>query len=233
MATLVSLLIKSEDKNESRTIENTLKIITGKSEDKETCTKIFLADFGKAPVEPKCALLRLLRVSGGPDAFETVRASINNNNTQIRETAIRTLCEWPNAEAAPDLLKLAQSSDNTITSIAALRGYISLIRDQGVSMEQKLAMARQAEQPAQRDEEKKLLLGVLGQIPSVEALSIATSYLDNPATQNEAILAILSISEAICQQNPAEVKQALQKVFDKSGNEDVTKRAKAILDKVN
>jgi hypothetical protein len=83
----------------------------------------------------------------------------------------------------------------------------------------------------QRDEEKKLLLGVLGQVPSVEALSMAMAQLDDPATRDEASFAAVAISEKVFEQKPAEVADALQKVMRATDNRDVTRRARAILNK--
>ena len=83
----------------------------------------------------------------------------------------------------------------------------------------------------QREEETKLLLGALGTVPSVEALSMAMVDLDDPATKNEACFAAVAISKNIFQQHPDEVIDALQKVLKATNNKNVTRGAKQTLDK--
>ena len=92
-------------------------------------------------------------------------------------------------------------------------------------------MCRQAAALVQDNDEKKLLLAVLGGMPAVEALSMATVYLDNPATKDEAGFAVVAISEKVVDEKPAEVADALQKVMRATENKGVTDRAKVILDK--
>ncbi len=230
LANLVTMLVQRKNAEELRAAENTVKTVAGKAPDKPACTAALLKALPQAQPEAACALLSLLRTTGGPDALQAVRTAAKNNNPQIQETAIRTLCEWPTADAAPDLLQMAQTAPSDTTKIAALRGYINLIRDPTLAAENKMAIAKQATQLVQRDEEKKLLLGALAEIPAADALAMAVTSLDDPATQNEAVLAVLAISEKIAAQKPAETAAALQKVLDITKNEDISNRAKAILD---
>lgn len=232
LANLVTLLVQRKNPEELRAAENTVKAVAGKAPDKPACNAALLKALPQAQPEPACALLRLLRTTGGPDALQAVRTAAKNTNPQIQETAIRTLCEWPTADAAPDLLQMAKTAPSDTTKIAALRGYINLIRDPALAAENKMALAQQAAQLVQRDEEKKLLLGALAEIPAADALAMAVTALDNPATQNEAILAVLAISEKIAAQKPAETAAALQKVLDSTKNEDISNRAKEILSKI-
>ena len=125
---------------------------------------------------------------------------------------------------------MAKTSPEPSHKIGALRGYINLVRDQNLSTENKIAMSREASALVQRNEEKKLLLGVLGQVPAVESLSLATAHLDNSAIKNEACIAVVAISENIVKQNPGKVIDALHKVMQATDDKDLTSRAKAILD---
>ena len=92
-------------------------------------------------------------------------------------------------------------------------------------------MCKEAAVLVRRNEEKKLLLGVLGGVPAAEALSMAMTYLDDPATRNEASFAAVAISEKIVQQKPGEVVDAMQKVLRATKNRNVTRRARAVLNK--
>jgi HEAT repeat protein len=190
-----------------------------------------VSQLAKASPSQKSALLRVLGVIGGTNALNAVRNAMDDSNAQVSDTAIRVLCSWKTADAAPDLLALAKNSQSESRKTAALRGYINLVRDDRLPTEEKIAMCRQAAALIQRDEEKKLLLGALSTIPSLEALSMAMSHLDEPATRDEASFAAVAISEKIVEQNPDQVADALEKVLEATDNGNVINRAKQILDK--
>jgi hypothetical protein len=126
---------------------------------------------------------------------------------------------------------LAKDSPFSSRKTATLRGYINLIRDESLSTVKKLEMCREATGLIQRNEEKKLLLGVLGTVPSVEALSMAMTYMADPLVRNEACFAVVAICEKIVTQNPDAVTEAIGKVLKATNNRNVTRRAKQVLDK--
>lgn len=228
---LLDLLTRLKESRDLSAAEQAISAVCVKADEPQSCTAKLLAALPRADVQAKCTLLRVLRVTGGSDALQAVRAAAKDTNAQIQETAIRVLCEWPSAEAAPDLLEMAKSLPNVSQKTAALRGYIGLVRDESLSTSEKLAMCKEAAALIQRNEEKKLLLGVLGQVPSVEALAMAMAHLDDPATKDEASFAAVAISEKIVGQNPDEVVDALRKVMRATDNRSVTRRARAILNK--
>jgi HEAT repeat protein len=185
----------------------------------------------KAPTPQKLALLRVLRAAQGPRALDAIRAATKDANAKISSEAISVLCGWPTADALPDLLELTRTATDRRVRILALSGTIRLIPLQDVTVQKKLAAFKEILPLVQRNEEKKLLLGVLATVPAAEALSMAMSYLDNAATKNEACFAAVAISEKIVQQKPGEVVDALQKVIRATNNRGLLRRARATLNK--
>jgi len=185
---------------------------------------------GKAPTPQKLALLRVLRVAQGPRALDAVRAATKDANAKVRSEAISVLCGWPTADALPDVLELTRTATDRRVRILALRGTIRLIPLQDVAVQKKLAALKEILPLIQRNEEKKLLLGVLATVPTAEALSMAMAHLDNPATKEEACFAAVSVSEKIVRQKPREAADAMQKVLRATKNRDVTRRARKTLD---
>ena len=227
MAALVTLLLTRTDEKELKAAEIAVKAVYGESEDKEALSKQLLAVLPQASVGAKCALIRLLRMVGGADALQAVRVAAKDADSQVQETAIRAMCEWQSADAASDLLEIARTAPDLSRKIAALRGYINLVRHQHLSTEQKMAMVRQASGLIERDEERKLLLSVLGDVASTEALSMAMTHLESPTTKEEAGIAVVAISEKIAQR----IADTLQKVIQATDNEDVKRRAQELLNK--
>ena len=228
---LLDLLMRLKESQDLSAAEQALSDILAKTDNPQSYADKLIGLLAQAQTAQKGVLLRIISTIGGANALKAVRAAVNDADAEVRATAIRALSGWKGADAAPDLLLLAKTSPDPAHRIAALRGYIGLVRDESLSTEKKLAMCKEAAALIQRDEEKKLLLGVLGEVPAVEALSMAMAHLDNPATKDEAAFAAVAISEKLIDQKPGAVAEALQKVMQASDNKDVIRRAKAILNK--
>jgi hypothetical protein len=231
LAALLDLLMHLKASQDLDAARQALNAVCTKADNPQSHADELISSLKKAQPAQKSVLLRVLANIGGSNALRAVRAAVDDSNTEVRDAAIRALCAWKTADAAPDLLELAKTSPDSSRKTAALRGYIGVVRDESLSTEKKLTMCKEAAELIQRDEEKKLLLGVLGTVPSAEALSMAMAHLDNPATRNEASFAAVSISEKIVQQKPGEVADALRKVMQATDNRNVTRRARATLNK--
>jgi len=227
---LLDLLMRLESSKDLVAAERALISVCSKSDDAKSYTGRLTGLLGRASPAQKNSLLRVLGAVGGTQALETVRKAAKDSDAEVRDAAIRVLCGWKTADAAPDLLKLAKASSGGTHKTAALRGYINIIRDESLSSDRKLAMCKQADALIERNQEKKLLLGALGTVPSVAALSMAMGNLDNSATKNEASFAAVAISKNIFQQHPREVIDALQKVLKATNNRNVTRSARRTLD---
>jgi len=230
---LLDLLMSFKDSQDLAAAERALSAVCMGADNPKSYTNKLTNLLNQAQPEQKSALLRVLSIIGGTNALKAVRVEVNNSNSQVRAAAIRALCSWKTADAAPELLALAKSSPDPSQKTATLRGYINLVRDEGLTTEKKLEMCRQATALIQRSEEKKLLLGVLGTMPSNDALSMAKIYMVDPLVRNEACFAVVAICEKIVLQNPDEVTDAIGKVLKATKNRNVTRRARAVLRKAN
>ena len=228
---LLDLLMQFEARQDLNAAEQALSAVCAKADNPGSYTSKLTSKLSKASPAQKGAMLRVLSVIGGTDALNAVREAAKDSNAQVSDAAIRVLCLWKTADAAPDLLALAKNSPDRSHKTAALRGYIYLARDEKISTEMKLKICRQAATLIQRNEEKKFLLGALSTVPAVEALSMAMTYLDNAATRDEAAFAAVAISEKIVDQKPREVTEALQKVLKATNNRNVRRRAGQTLKK--
>jgi HEAT repeat protein len=228
---LLDLLMRLKTSSDLNAAERALIAVCGKAGDAQAYAGRLTGLLARARPEQKNALLRVLGAIGGTKALDAVRAATKDSNPDVRAAAVRVLCGWKTADAAPDLLALAKTSPDRSRRTAALRGYISLVRDESLPTVKRLAMCTQAAELIERSEDTKLLLGVLGTVPAPEALSMAMAHLDRPATRNEAGFAAVAIGEKIFEQKPAEVADAMQKVLRATKNRNVTRRARTTLGK--
>jgi len=228
---ILNLLMELTASDDLNAASAALKAVCPEVDDRQAILAQITRLMPAASPGQKGVLLQVLGVVGGADALTAVRKATKDSDAGVRNAAIRVLCGWKTADAAPDLLRLAKTSSEATVATAALRGYIRLVRDKGLSTGEKLAMCKEAAGLVQRDEEKKLLLGVLAEVASAEALAMAIEHLDKAATKNEACFAAVAISEKIVGQNPGQVADALQKVIKATNNKNLIRRAKAVLGK--
>ena len=187
-----------------------------------------LAAYAQAQGAARLALLRLLRGAGSAQALATVRAATGDANAEVKETALRAVCDWPTADALPDLEKLVQSAPDAKFKILALRGYIRLLPLQSVPAAAKVAALQQAFTTAGRDEERRLVLASLGTVAAPEALAAAAAYLDNAQLKEEACLAAVAIAEALGKGSAAQVAATMKRVIKASHSDTLLKRARKI-----
>ena len=230
---LLELLVNVAAPEELDTAERALSAACGKSGDPDSCAEKLVGLLPEARPALKEAILRLLHSIGGSRSCRAVLTAVDDADADVRGTAFRLLGEWPTAEAAPDLLRLAKSSTDPTDKLLCLRSLLRLAGNKDVPVDQRLGLCRQAAPLIQRNEEKKLLLGVLGGLPTPDALSLATPYLEDPATQEEACAAVLSIGEQLAQgPDASKALEPLQRVAQSTTNADLARRAKELLAKL-
>jgi len=229
LATVAGMLAKAQTAPETTAAESAITAICVRVADKEACAERLTGALAQAAGANRAALLRALGQVGGAKALEAVRAALKDADAEIRNSAVRALCDWSDAAAAPDLAALAKSSSTRTHQILALRGFIRLIGLPGVSADKKFAMCQEAMELAPRIEEKKLVLGALGGVHSAAALAMVVPYLENPAAKDEASAAAVSIGEKIADRHRAEVADAMAKVLKVTANKDLQQRAKTLL----
>ncbi len=139
-----------------------------------------------------------LRQVGGPKALSAVAQAAGSKNTTRKDYATQALGGWLDTSAAPVLIALAQSEGRTKYGIRGLRAYIRLARQFSMPEDQRAAMCRRALKTADRDEEKKLVLEVLGRYPSAEMLAIAVDVAKTtPSLKSDAEAVAAAIARKI------------------------------------
>jgi HEAT repeat protein len=232
---LIDLLMEASEAQERDAAEQALTGISGRAEKQDEHVGKLIAALAQANPAQKSALLRVLTVVGGPDALAAVRRAVEDSNPEVRATAIRSLSAWKTADAAPDLIALAKSTTNPTERTLSLRGYLGFAAQPELPAAQRLAMCREAKDVVEQDDEKRLLLGALGRIRTVESMEMIVPYLDDPATREEASAATVAVAEELLK-GPEAAKVAqqliepLEKAAEATANADLAKRVRAQLE---
>jgi HEAT repeat protein len=114
--------------------------------------------YGKAQGKVKHALLKVLCLTSNAQALDIARAAITQSaDAELKEAAMRLVCDWKTVDALPEIEKIAQEATSERMKILALRGYVRICTLSPVSQEDKEAMMIRARGWAVRDEERTMI----------------------------------------------------------------------------
>jgi hypothetical protein len=228
---LVNLLAQVKTADERTAAESAAaaackKIAGGAQLDK--CAEPALAALAKADVPLRCSLLRVLGRIEGEKALSALRSAAKDESAEISDTAVRAMADYSSLAVAPDLVALAKDSPKQNQRILALRGYVRLVGSQDLKPNDKLKRYGEAMALAGRVEEKRLVLGAMGDLKTAEALQTVMPYLDDETITEEAAQAAVNIAKALGPDGKG-VKEAMQKVLAVAKNERVRTGANDVL----
>ncbi len=226
---LIDRAVKPRDPQEAKVAEAALYTACVRMPDREACADKLVVAMTAAPVPTKCAMLKVLGAMGGSKALAAVAAAARDASPELQDTGSRLLGEWMSMDAAPELLALAKTAHSDKFQVRALRGYIRLARQLNPPPPQRLAMCREALAAAQRNEERQLVLQVLGRVATPASLALVAPYLGQPRLQEAASLAAVKIAEKMVPSNPAAVTAAMRQVVKTTQDKQVAQRAKTLL----
>jgi sugar phosphate isomerase/epimerase len=233
---LLALLSNPEAAADLAAVERALTAVCTRAGQADACAEKVAGQLAGAAPAARCVLLRVLGAAGGPKALQAVRGAVGDADQEVARTAIRTLAQWRNVEAAKDLLELAKSLPDPAGKLVCLRGYINLAGSEELSTPQRLVMCRQAAALAQGPEERKLLLSRLAGVPGPESLALIVPALDDAATRQEAGAALLAVAGALLEgpQAAAHAPLVIDPLFQATraaASPDLASRAQAMLKK--
>ncbi|MBW3540424.1 MAG: HEAT repeat domain-containing protein [Planctomycetes bacterium] len=197
--------------------------------DRNAAAQALAATMADAPLDYRVYILELLGTLGGEKALQSVVSAVGADDPQLKDAATRVLGGWPDAAAAPALLKIATDDPERKYQIRALRGYLRIARQLQLPPAERLAMFDAAMKIAQRDEERTLALDILSRVPSKKSLELAVAHLDNAALRDAAATAALTIAPRLVQADPAAVAAAMQKILDAGITGEAAAKARQLL----
>ncbi|TSA55543.1 MAG: HEAT repeat domain-containing protein, partial [Planctomycetaceae bacterium] len=181
----------------------------------------------------RCSLLNVLGRIGDNSALPVLTAALNEENVDIQTAAIRALADWPTPEPAAELLKVAESSENKVHRILALRGFVRLLglpsdRPAGETIE----MYIKAMSLAPDAGEKKKVLSGLSNTKSLAAMQMAADYLDDESLFVEAGTAVINIAGGIYTDYPEQVADKLDRIIKTTKSDSLRQQAQELINNI-
>lgn len=204
-------------------------VISASAEIKDTAerTKEILDEMKNLSKEKQSLYFNVLAAINSKDALSALQSAFGNGDEQTRVEAVAALSTANGANAARMLLHIA-SENNTAYSQKALDGYIDIIRRSSFPADEKLLMLKEAMALAQSDAQRKNILRQTSGCQTFPALLFAGNYLDDPAVQQEAAMAVMNIGLSNPDFTGDEVRALLTKTMNVIKGQDADYQKKAI-----
>jgi HEAT repeat protein len=226
---LITQVVDAKNPDDGEAAEKSLHEAAIRMPNREATAQELSEAMADAPMMAKASILKILGAMGGSNALETIADAVKSGNESLQDVGTEVLGKWMTADAAPVLLEITKDPANKKYQVRALRGYLRIARQlKQLPNEQRIAMAREALEIAQRSEERELALDVLKQCPSVESIELASSFVDDNELGDRAVETAIFIGEKIKDKDPAAAKMAGQKALDTSPPKELADRARAL-----
>ncbi len=238
---LIQLVVEEKEGGVRDEAERTLVLVSQKIPDPTNQARDVLALLPSVEdIEARSSLLEVAGRIGDKNALPVLRAELKNENPENQKAAIYALSAWPNADPIDDLLKIAETSDNEIHKILALRGYIDLVKIRSDRPHSEtITLFKTAMDLASEATEKKMVLSGLGSLWSVETLEVSALYLDDPDVKAEAEAALIRPLDVLLESDEEELKdmldeglrETLNKILSSTEDERLRRRVTEILER--
>ena len=230
LSRLVRLLLAVQGKHREE-VERTILIVCQKSPDAAADrAKPVLAALAKVDSAELPKYLPLLGRLGGRQVLGMIDSSLASENPEVKASAIRALCNWPNAEVADRLWTIAGGGNREFQQ-RALHAYVRVVTLKSDRPEaQTLAMLQKAMKLAQQPEDQRWVLSRASTVRTLDTVAWIAQYLDDPNLGQAACQAIVELAHHRFLRHPNMNRfgPLLEKVIRISKDPDVVERARSI-----
>ncbi len=156
---------------------------------------------------------------------------LHESEDTIKETLIRSLSNWKNAEPLSALMEVARTTENDAIRRQALAGVVQLSDNiSKLSSEQRTKLFNDVLALSTKPEVLKGVIGALQNTSYPEALTIVSQFMDNDQVKGEAEVAIVKLSKTLVGIAPDLVTSALEKVIAQGQLELIKQEAQKTLE---
>jgi HEAT repeat protein len=184
---ILELMFSAPRRSEIPLIQNALVAAALQAPEPELRAARILEAYEGSAEQQRPDLLRPLARIGGDAAFRlVVKETRNPSDSSIRAAALYALTQWPDIQAADELLILCHSEEHRRYLYQALQGYIRLVREVNLPAAEKAAMLKEILGLPLGTQEKNAIISGLGSVKSKEGLELVSRFLDDPKVRDRA-----------------------------------------------
>lgn len=175
------------------------------------------------------SLIRVLGAIADARALQAVQAATEAKEPAVQDAALRVLADWPDPRPLGTLAMLFRTTSNPTHRVLALRGCVRLLGLGSTPPTEALRILADLASQAKRVEDRKLVLSGLAKVADPATVEAIDPFLKDPATRQEAELALLSVARGILGVAPSEARAVAERLAADSKNDAVRKQAAAIV----
>ncbi len=228
---LMRLIRSPKQASDREAAKKALSAVCSRATDKDAAAAAVAKAIATASGEVKATMLPPLGKIGGEKAILPVRAALKDTDKKVRSAAVRVISEWPDDAAMGDMIAIARTDPETSHQVLALRGYMNLAKRRDRPAKQKLEMCQAAMAACKRPDEKRLVLGVLRDLRSIEAFRLAVPLMEEPKCRREAVSAAVGIGRSLGGKLPDDVGPAMENALKLTKDGRTRRDAEAVLKK--
>lgn len=166
---------------------------------------------------------------GNPAALPVLEAALAES-PEARVAAIRGLAGWPNDQPMMLLKGIAETDTAAVARALAFRGFVRQAAMVDLrELNETEALFTDAFSIAKTTADRQRALSELQHLKTPAALVLATSYMDDPATNASATATALTICETIANEIPIETRNLMDAIITKDARAADVERAKAVI----
>ena len=210
-----------------------LQTVANRCVNKSATGRKLVAQAQNASGAQLAAILDVMSLVGGEDALNAIVQFAAAGNDEVKDGAIRALCNWREFAATKPLLDLAANGDSKLVhQVLALQAICRLVK----SAEKEPAAARVAAavgalKSARRDQEKKQSLSALASVADRKAAEAILPLLSDPAMRMDAAFTALNLADKLRKQERGTAKKLAEAVKKAAISPELTQRAEESLAK--
>ena len=170
---------------------------------------------------------------GGADALGAVVKFATTGNDEVKDGAVRALCQWREFAATKPLLDVAGAPGvkqvHNVLAIQAVCRQVKAAADEPAQARVDAALA--ALKASGREQEKKQVLSALASIKDRKAADAIIKLLADPAVKTDAAHAALLLADALRKPDRGSSKKLAEAVKKANISPDLNKKAEQSLNK--
>jgi hypothetical protein len=232
-AKIVDLLISKP----GTATENALVVVAQKIPGRDDRAKILLDQYPKMAGNERvqASMLSVMGKLGDAHSVSLLKNEFKSSNPTLRQAAFRAMTDWPGDDFIDTMKTLAvQKEADGKNSILAFRAYVRMLGNSvtDANRSSRIDALIAAFPMAGRLEEKKILIGAMGQFDDVRILTFLQKEMAAADTKAEVQASMIQICEKLLPQNRSAVKPVLESLRADSSNESIKKKAEELLKSV-
>jgi HEAT repeat protein len=191
---LVAMLEKASDGDDIVRLQEAVAATVRRDPDADKGSDALLRLLKDAGPSAKTAILRVLPRVGGSNALRAVVEETGSADSQVQSVAVYALSQWPDYQAAGELLRIASTTRTKKHLLLAVDGYVRLVDRAGLPDGKKLSLLQGFLAVPMDDTDRKAILTGISAVREPESLRLLAGYLDNPALGETAAAGLLDLA---------------------------------------